>query len=192
MAARLCFKDTAAIANKEPPMTRNRIDPAALRTAMRRLASGVAVVTFRCNGEPAGMTVNSFLSVSLEPALVLVSVRKNSRFTEHVNAGQHYGVSILREEQQALSAHFGGRRDESLNVAFDHAGGIPLIAGSLAQLTAQVVDIHPAGDHLLYIAEVEHLQCGPEAPPLVFYGGNYKQLHAYEPPVHWQNGGEGW
>jgi flavin reductase (DIM6/NTAB) family NADH-FMN oxidoreductase RutF len=174
-------------------MTCHPINPADLRTAMRRLAAGVAVVTFRCDdGEPAGMTVTSFLSVSLEPALVLVSVRKASRFTDYVQAGQHYGVNILSEGQQALSAHFGGRRDEALNVPFEYADGVPLIEGSLAQLTARVVDIHPAGDHLLYIAEIEHLHCGREAPPLVFYGGSYKQLHAHEPPVHWQSVGDGW
>jgi flavin reductase (DIM6/NTAB) family NADH-FMN oxidoreductase RutF len=173
-------------------MAHNLIDPAVLRAAMRRLASGVTVVTFRCGNEPAGMTANSFLSVSLEPALVLVSVRKGARFTAHVGAGQHYGVSILSDQQQALSLHFGGRRNDDLKVEFDHAGDVPLIAGSLAQLTARVVEVHPAGDHLLYIGEVEYLHCGRDAPPLLFYGGNYKQLRAHEPPVCWQNGGDGW
>ncbi|SEB05429.1 flavin reductase family protein [Variovorax sp. YR216] len=172
-------------------MTRSRIYPAALRATMRRLASGVTVVTFRCGGEAAGMTANSFLSVSLDPALVLVSVRKGSRFAGHVNVGHRYGVSILGDAQQALSAHFGGRRDDTLDVEFDHVDDIPLIADSLAQLTARVTDVHPAGDHLLYIAEVEHLRCGCDAPPLLFQGGAYRRMHPAPTHVHWQPG-DGW
>lgn len=172
-------------------MTRSCIDPAALRATMRRLASGVTVVTFRCDGEPCGMTANSFLSVSLDPALVLVSVRKGSRFTEHMGVGHRYGVSILGDGQQALSSHFGGRRDAELDVEFDLVDDIPLIAGSLAQLTAKVIDVHPAGDHLLYIAEVEFLRCGRDEPPLLFQGGTYQRMHPASSHVHWQPG-EGW
>lgn len=172
-------------------MTHSRIDAAALRATMRRLASGVTVVTFRCGDAAAGMTANSFLSVSLDPALVLVSVRKGSRFTEHVGLGQRYGVSILGVAQQALSTHFGGRRDEALDVEFEYVSDIPLIADSLAQLTARVVDLHPAGDHLLCIGEVEHLRCGRDGPPLLFQGGAYQRMHPAPSHVHWQPG-DGW
>lgn len=163
------------------------IDPAAFRAVMRRFATGVTVVSYLRDDAPAGMTANAFLSVSMEPPLVLVSVRRNSPFTGHVALGSRYGVNFLAEHQQALSAHFGGRRDEALSPAFRDAAGTPLLDGSLAYVVARTVDIHSAGDHVLYIGEIEELRCGAEAPPLIFYGGSYKQLHAHEPPVHWHN-----
>lgn len=172
--------------------TTNAIDPATFRAVMRRFATGVTVVTHLRDGQPAGMTANAFLSVSMEPPLVLVSVRRQSLFTSHIGLGERYGVNFLAEHQQDLSAHFGGRRDERLAPRFADVLGVPLLEGSLAHIVARVVDIHPAGDHLLYIAEIEHLRCGSEAPPLIFYTGSYKQLHAHEPPVHWHNGAEGW
>lgn len=168
------------------------IDPAAYRAVMRRFATGVTVVSHLHDGQPAGMTANAFLSVSMEPPLVLVSVRRQSAFNARVGLGDRYGVNFLSERQQDLSAHFGGRRDEGLAPRFADAGGVPLLAGSLAQVVARVVDIHPAGDHLLYIGEVEDLRCGDEAAPLIFYGGAYKQLNAHEPPIHWHGGSDGW
>lgn len=168
------------------------IDAAALRAVMRRFATGVTVVSHMRDGLPTGMTANAFLSVSLTPPLVLVSVRQASMFTRQVTLGEHYGVNFLAEHQQRLSAHFGGCRDEGLQPRFSDWRGVPLLEGSLAHIVARVVDIHPAGDHLLYIAEIEYLCCGDEAPPLLFYSGNYKQLNAYEPPVRWHGGGDGW
>jgi len=168
------------------------IDAATLRAVMRRFATGVAVVSHMRDGLPAGMTANAFLSVSLTPPLILVSVRKASMFTKHVALGDRYGVNFLAEHQQRLSAHFGGSRDDGLQPRFSHWGGIPLLDASLAHIVARVVDIHPAGDHSLYIAEIEYLRCGDEAAPLIFYSGNYKQLNTYEPPVSWHGGGEGW
>lgn len=162
------------------------------RAVMRRFATGVTVVSHLREGQPAGMTANAFLSVSMTPPLILVSVRRQSFFTAQVALGDRCGVNFLAEHQQDLSAHFGGRFDASLSPRFFDWQGTPLLEGSLAHIVARVNDIHPAGDHLLYIAEIEHLRCGHEAPPLIFYSGNYKRLHAHEPPVHWRNGGEGW
>jgi len=174
--------------------TATAVDPALFRAVMRRFATGVTVVSHRRDdGTPAGMTANAFLSVSMTPPLVLVSVRRQSAFNAQVGLGGRYGVNFLAEHQQQLSAHFGGRRDERLQPPFfAGAHGVPLLQGSLAHAVARVVDVHPAGDHLLVIGEVEQLQCGAEAPPLIFYGGAYKQLHAHEPPVHWQGTGDGW
>jgi flavin reductase (DIM6/NTAB) family NADH-FMN oxidoreductase RutF len=168
------------------------IDPAMFRAVMRRFATGVTVISYARDGAPAGMTANAFLSVSMEPPLVLVSVRRQSLFTGHLALDDRYGVNFLAEHQQDVSAHFGGRRDERLAPRFADADGVPLLEGCLAHIVARVVDIHPAGDHLLYIGRIEHLRCGGEAPPLIFYSGAYKQLHAHEPPVHWQGGAEGW
>ncbi len=173
------------------PASGQAVDPRAFRDVMGRFATGVTVVSFTRVGEAAGMTVNSFLSVSLEPPLVLVSVRREARFTADVGIGDRYGVNVLSDAQQPLSAHFANRPVPGLAVPFSHLYGTPLIDGSLAQIIARVVDIHEAGDHLLYIGRIEHLWHGPEAKPLIFFTGKYKHIDAHEPTVQW-NAVDGW
>lgn len=157
------------------------VDPTLFRRVMGRFATGVAVVSFLRGGQAAGMTVNSFMSVSLDPPLVLISVRRASVFVEHMRVGGHCGINILSEQQRKLGPHFANRPEKSLDVRFEGHEGTPLVAGSLAQMVARVIDIHPAGDHLLFIAEIEHLAHGPEAQPLIFFSGRYKQIHAHDP-----------
>ena len=166
-------------------------DPQLFRRVMGRFATGVTVVSFLRAGRPAGMTVNSFLSVSLEPPLVLVSVRKASSFVEHVRVGVRCGINILSEQQRKLGPHFANQPEPDTVARFHDHAGTPLLDGSLAQIVARVVDIHPAGDHLLFIAEIEHLAHGPEAQPLIFFSGRYKQIHAHDPIVQW-NAVDGW
>lgn len=169
----------------------NAIDPKLYRSVMGQFATGVTVVTYRHDGKPAGMTANAFMSVSLNPALVLISVRNPSRFSSTVRIGDQYGVSFLRESQEGLSSHFGGRPNAAVGSPFVERCGTPLIAGALAHIVAHVVDIHEAGDHLLYIGAVEHLQLGEQARPLIFFGGKYKQIHAHEPVFSWSSP-DGW
>lgn len=167
------------------------IDPQLFRRVMGRFATGVTVVSFLRDGKPAGMTVNSFLSVSMDPPLVLVSVRKASSFIEHVRVGSRCGINILSEQQRKLGPHFANRPEPDADAHFHEHAGTPLLDGSLAHIVARVVDIHPAGDHWLYIAEIEYLAHGPEAQPLIFYSGRYKQIHAHDPMVQW-NAVDGW
>lgn len=154
------------------------IDPQAFRAVMGRFATGVTVVTYLADGEPAAMTANAFMSVSLSPPLVLVSVRRTSRFASQVMRGDRYGVSFLHEGQEHLSRHFGGQPIPSLKSPFVACGDMPVIEGALAQVVATVEDVHPAGDHLLYVGRVERLTQGPAAQPLLFSGGQYRQVQA--------------
>ncbi|TAN05612.1 MAG: flavin reductase [Rhodanobacteraceae bacterium] len=162
---------------------RHRIDPRLFRRVMGRFATGVTVVTYMREGKPAGMTANAFLSVSLEPPLVLVSIRKRSSFVKHVRVGSRCGINILSEQQRKLGPHFAHYPPADAGIPFLMHAGTPLLAGSLAQIIARVTDIHPAGDHLLFIAEIEHLTHGPEAQPLIFFSGRYKRIHAHDPEV---------
>ncbi len=167
-------------------------NPKLFRDVMGHFATGVTVVTYEHQGEACGMTANAFMSVSLEPPLAVISVRRAARFAGSVNEGDRFGVNILRESQQALSNHFGGRPCAGLDSPFEaHDDGTPLLRDSLAQLVLRTVDIHPAGDHLLYIGQVEHLALGTERQPLVFYSGAYKQVNIHRPQIFW-SGDEGW
>ena len=168
------------------------IDARTLRAAMGLFATGVTVLTYRLEGQPAGMTANAFMSVSLDPPLVLVSVRKNSRFNQWVKVGVRYGINFLAEDQRALSAHFGGRPQEDLELPFVDQDGTPLLRESLVQIVARAVDVHAAGDHWLYIGELEFVRHGVQRRPLVFYSGRYQQLHARSPMVAANGCVEGW
>ena len=146
-----------------------------LRNAFGRFASGVTVVTTYHDGKVHGMTANAFISVSLDPPLVLVSVDRKASMHELLPVTRRYGVSVLAEDQEELSRHFGGGHIEGLDVRFVTRRNIPVVEGALAQFVVEVTDVHPAGDHTLYIGRVEHFEFR-EGRPLVFHSGRYRQL----------------
>ncbi|MFD4254147.1 flavin reductase family protein [Amycolatopsis thermoflava] len=150
-------------------------DPRRFRTAMGRFATGVTVITTRTtDGHVHGMTANGFLSVSLDPPLILVSLGACT-MARHLEAGDRYAVTVLSAEQEEVSRHFGGR--PSLSVEFASEGGFDFVPGGLAFIGCRIVDRHPAGDHTLFLGEVEHLAYRDGAP-LLFYTGSYRTLHA--------------
>lgn len=157
---------------------------------MGRFATGVTVITYWCDGEPAGMTANAFMSVSLAPPLVVLSVRSTARFAAKVGRGDHYGVNVLTQAQDQLSSHFGGKPQQNMDIDFLGDRAVPLVDACLAHAVARVVDIHVAGDHLLYVGELEHLSIGNDARPLLFWSGRYERLQMHKshkdlPLVHW-------
>lgn len=168
------------------------VNPKLLRATMGLFATGVTVITFMADGQPAGMTANAFMSVSLEPPLVLVSIRSTSRFNEWVREGVRYGINFLAEDQRALSGHFGGRPVEGIDLPFCEHQGTPLLQGSLVHIVSRAVDVHPAGDHFLYIGEVEYVRFGEQRRPLIFYSGKYQQVHTHTPMITANGCIEGW
>jgi len=151
------------------------IDTPTYRATMGRFATGVTVVTTGVDGDAHGMTANAFLSISLSPPLVLVSVDNRAKMAQHLALNARYGVNILSEKQERMSRHFGGRPQEGIHIPFVWHDATPLIEGCVAHIVARVVDIHPAGDHALYIGHVEYLKWW-EKRPLLFYAGQYDQL----------------
>lgn len=121
------------------------------------------------------MTANAFVSVSMNPPLVLISVDHRAAMHTHLPKSKRYGVSILAEGQDTLSNHFAGRSVDGLQVPFIERHGMPLIEGAVAYFVVKVVDAHLAGDHTLYIGEVEHFEA-VDARPLLFYAGQYQQI----------------
>lgn len=151
------------------------IDSRELRNACGRFATGITIVSTKLDGQNYGMTANGFMSVSLEPPLIVVSVAKKARMHGYLDQTMRYGISMLRHDMVAYSNHFAGRPDDSLEIPWFDQGGTPLIEGCLAHMTAKVVDAHEAGDHTLYIAEVEWMQYTDGAPLLYYYSG-YEQM----------------
>jgi flavin reductase (DIM6/NTAB) family NADH-FMN oxidoreductase RutF len=156
------------------------IDAQLFRRTLSRFATGVTVITVAHQEHVHGMTANAFMSVSLNPPLVLVSIGQNAQMYRLLAPGSHYGVSILSDDQELLSRHFGGRPVDGVEIAFRLEHGAPLMEGAVAHIVAKVVDVHQAGDHTLFIGEVEYLR-GRHGSPLLFYSGSYGQIAKQHP-----------
>ena len=155
------------------------VNPREFRAALARFATGVTVITAQNQGQTHGMTANAFVSVSLDPPLVLVSLDNRSYMHGILPDAGRFGISVLTEDQEQLSNHFAGRSVEGLHIRFSTRGGIPVLEDALAYFVAQVIDVHPAGDHTLYVGQVEYFEARDDKP-LIFYAGKYQQLPGRE------------
>jgi 3-hydroxy-9,10-secoandrosta-1,3,5(10)-triene-9,17-dione monooxygenase reductase component len=153
------------------------LDADTYRAVLRRFATGVAVVTTWDGDRPWGTTVNSFSSVSLRPPLVLVAFDRGRRIAPALHASGRHAVNILGEDQQALSDCFAAGpspapaassapdRGELCGAAWlTGPTRLPLLQSAIASLECTIVDVHPAGDHDLYIARVDAASAVGEQP----------------------------
>ena len=146
------------------------IEPATFRAALGRFASGVTVVTTTMDDEVYGMTASAFLSVSLKPPLVLVSVDQHAHMHAYLKQTRRYGVSVLGAEQTVHSNHFAGWEQPGFAPEFRRLDGVPVLAGAISTLAVSVVAVHEAGDHSLFVGEVTELNYTDDAPLLYFVG----------------------
>jgi flavin reductase (DIM6/NTAB) family NADH-FMN oxidoreductase RutF len=122
------------------------------------------------------MTANAFMSVSLEPPLVLISVDRRAKMNTLLHEGARFGISVLEERQSELSDLFAGRASAALQEPlFEVVRGTPLVEDSLAHVVARVVRSYWGGDHSLFLGHVEYVRYG-EGTPLLFHGGRYERL----------------
>ncbi len=135
----------------------------------------MTVITTQHEEHTHGMTANAFVSVSLDPPLVLVSLDNRSRMQQILPMTGRYGVSVLAEDQEALSNHFAGRTMPGLHIRFIMHESTPLLEGAVAHFVVRLIEAHLAGDHTLYIGCVEHFEVH-DNKPLLFYAGKYRQL----------------
>ena len=152
------------------------------RLALGQFATGVTVVTAeRAPGQVHGMTANSFASVSLDPLLILICVSQTAQLLPLLNRRKRFGVNILKDSQQALSEYFAQTADNpaghnNLGIRYRWTqSGIPLLEDALTQLACIVVASYIAGDHTIFIAEVESLELF-SGEPLLFLRGDYRRL----------------
>ncbi len=151
----------------------------ALRNAFGQFATGVCVVSALDNsGQPIGVTINSFSSVSLDPALALWSVQNSSDLFDFWTKAQKYAINILASDQQALSGQCAkpgqhGLQGEQVKMS---AAGIPLIVGALASFELTLAQVVPAGDHHLILGNISSYQVNDTLSPLVFHKGQYHCL----------------
>lgn len=148
------------------------MDDRTFRNAMGRFATGVTVVTTQVGDEAHGMTANAFMSVSLDPKLVTISIDHNARMYERIKESQQFAVSILTDEQKDVSMHFAGQKEDPSVVEFDYISGIPVIRDALASVVCDVAESFEVGDHTLFIGQVLEIKL-TDGNPLAFFGGKY-------------------
>ena len=160
------------------------LNPSEFRKAMGCFATGVTIITVdlddAVHGGVHGMTANAFASVSLDPPLVLVCVDRNASTHAHLHAKKRFGVNVLREDQRAISEYY-ARADRTDTAAeavarFDRTKhGTPMLHESLAYLECRLQSAQAAGDHTIFIAEVEDVVVR-EGDPLLFFRGQYRKI----------------
>ncbi|MDQ1146658.1 flavin reductase (DIM6/NTAB) family NADH-FMN oxidoreductase RutF [Bacillus sp. SORGH_AS 510] len=151
------------------------MDDRQFRNAMGKFATGITVVATEVNGIVSGMTANAFMSVSLQPRLVVVSIAEKAKILEKIKQSNMFTVNILAADQQELSMIFAGQVKEHREVVFDYLDGKPVLSGAVAQIACEVSAEHIEGDHTLFIGKVTDIHIG-EGEPLLYFSGRYRTL----------------
>lgn len=155
------------------------LDPTRFRKVCGQFATGVAVATVRdASGTPQGLTVNSFVSVSLEPPIILISIDRATSIHDPFLKANAFGISVLKEEDRWLSDRFAyGAGDRFEGVAWRKGTlDVPLIDDALATLECSLDRRIEAGDHTLFLGEVRAAESLEEGLPLVYFGSAYQRL----------------
>jgi flavin reductase (DIM6/NTAB) family NADH-FMN oxidoreductase RutF len=160
------------------------IETGDLRRALGGFVTGITVVTSRApDGRTAGVTVNSFCSVSLEPPLVLWCLSRTAPSYSVFLDASHFAIHVLAEDQGDLSARFSGQanlngrtRDKFAGLELpDGLGGAPLLADVVARYECRLERRYDGGDHLIMVGEVERYS-HTDRPPLLFHAGRHRGL----------------
>lgn len=158
-------------------------DHAGFRKTLSQFATGVAVITARnAGGNPIGITMSSFNSLSLDPPLILFSVDRRALSLDAMLAAKGYAVNILARQQEHLSNQFArALGDKWSNVEYQtgHAQA-PLLDGVLAHFECDPYASHDGGDHVLFIGRVVRFKALADGAPLVFFRGKYHSLSSHD------------
>jgi flavin reductase (DIM6/NTAB) family NADH-FMN oxidoreductase RutF len=148
-----------------------------LREVMRRFPAPVAVVTTELDGERFGLTVGSLVSLSLVPPLVGISIGQDSSSYEPIRRARGWAASLLAADQTSIAQHFA--RSGIPPVALWHGVDVragargPVVEGALGWLQCRTVSEHDAGDHTIFVGEVEEIELGAAGEGLVYRGGGF-------------------
>ena len=170
------------------------VSQAEFRNALGCFATGITVITLDYENQVQGMTANAFTSVSLDPMLVLVCVDQRARTHGHLHAKKRFGVNVLGENQLAISEYYArparthDRAAEEAGALFERTQhGTPVLRGALAYLECRLHSAQDAGDHTIFIAEVEEVVVGG-GTPLLFFSSQYRKIGNFvepsSPPAH--------
>ncbi len=158
----------------------NMPDAQRFRQAWGKFATGVSVITTaQSDGEIHGMTANGIASVSLDPLLALVCAGHNTTSYPLIKESGRFAINILSEDQQAIAEYYARPTDQKtgdVSMSFSRtAQGAATLDGSLAYMDCRVVNEYVAGDHTIFIGEVEELEIG-SGRPLLYFEGRFNRL----------------
>ncbi|WP_456429457.1 flavin reductase family protein [Rhodocaloribacter sp.] len=165
------------------------VDGEVLRNVMRRVPTPVTVVTAQSGGEARGITIGSFVSVSLDPPLITFNVHRKARMHAIITEADRYVVHILREEQAYLSERFAradlSGKEQFASVAFTPAteDGLPILNNVLAVLFCRPYAVYEAGDHSILVGKVEAVDLGVPGRPVLYYNRAYYAVGKAVVPV---------
>ncbi|MFT3866500.1 MAG: flavin reductase family protein [Solirubrobacterales bacterium] len=154
------------------------IDSGFFREVMAQVPTSVCVVAADHVEGPAGLSVGSFVSVSLDPPLVGVFVAATSTSWPRVAAARSFCISVLADDHEHVSRRFavsGGDKFGGLEWGRS-PGGAPRLPGAVAWVDCELEAEYPAGDHTFVLGRVIELGAGPEADPLLFHRGGYRRI----------------
>lgn len=158
------------------------------RSIAGKFATGVAVATSHADGQPVGMTVNSFTTVSLEPRLLLVCLKRECRLLDAVCRSGRFAVTVLAADQRDCAAWFanphrphGSEEFAGIPRQSDPGSACSFLTGGVAYFGCTADQIHPAGDHMVLIGEVRSSGLLRAEPPLLFVDGHYADMAAGTP-----------
>jgi flavin reductase (DIM6/NTAB) family NADH-FMN oxidoreductase RutF len=155
-------------------------DPRTLRDALGCFATGVTVVTcLDDGGKPAGLTVNSFTSVSLDPPLLLVCVHKMATSAPALTSASHFAVNVLQTGQQPASITFSTRVENRFGDTPWSCGeaGAPILKDSLSVFECERFAVYDGGDHHILVGQVVKASFDASLDPLLSFRGRYRRLH---------------
>ncbi|HLW04232.1 MAG TPA: flavin reductase family protein [Azoarcus sp.] len=149
------------------------------RETLGMFATGITVVATRApDGQPIGLTVNSFNSVSLDPPLIVWSLAGNLSCVPVFESCEYYSVNVLAADQDNLSNIFASRSDDKFAGLDVEEGlyGVPLLKGTCARFECRNTLRHAGGDHIVFLSEVVRFDRDETRAPLLFWGGGYQRL----------------
>lgn len=146
----------------------------AFRQAMRRVPTGVTVVTTLRDGEPRGITVNAFASVSLEPPSLLICINREARSYLFISSSRIFCVNVLAGDQRRLAEHFSGKVRERQFAEVEYvidATGAPVLRGTIAHFDCELAEEYHVGSHSILVGQVVSCSARPGSPLGYFNGG---------------------
>jgi len=163
-------------------MTTTALTTKEFRKAMGQFATGITVITVeREPGFVFGMTANAFTSVSLNPMLILICVDEKAKILPMLHDKKRFGVSVLKHHQQAISEYFAQSQqdpeaEQRLALQYRRTpSGVPVLEDTSLQLSCSVVSAHVAGDHTIFVAQVDDAEV-QSGEPLLFFRGEYRHV----------------
>jgi flavin reductase (DIM6/NTAB) family NADH-FMN oxidoreductase RutF len=177
------------------PPTPQFIDPIHFRNACGAFATGVTIITTRLPDRDHGMTANAFMSISLDPPLIAVSVAKTAKMLPLIERAGRFAVSVLSSGTEDLAMHFAGRPRDDIGDPLRDLDGLPVAKNASAAFATHVDQAVDAGDHVIFVGRVSALETDADAQPLTFHKGRFGKLHEETPPLldpDWMLEGNHW